>query len=262
MPKYTMVQRKSSAAKKNLIIGFAILLVVGAAYFYMRRGETPEDRVNGNVQSNSQQTNSKSNASNIRGEEPDTSLPAKLQLTVPFTAQAPTANWDELHNEACEEASAIMANAYFNGVTSLPPATVEKQIDALTKWQQDNFGYYLSINTQEVVEMIEANYNLNAEIAEISENTIKKALSENKLVIVPTNGQMLDNPNFKQPGPIYHMFVITGYNAKNFITNDPGTRKGLNYEYSYETIEAATGNWEPGPHAVNLDDKKIIIVSK
>lgn len=254
---------KSSAAKQNLIIAFVVLLVLGGAILYMRRGETPEDRANQNVQSNSQNTNSKSNDnSNVRAEEEDKDFPATLQLKVPFTAQAPTANWDELHNEACEEASAIMANAYFNGVTSLPPATVEKQIDMLTKWQQENFGYYLSINTQEVKEMIEANYDLKAEIVDISENTIKKALSENKLVIVPANGQILGNPNFKQPGPIYHMFVITGYDSKNFITNDPGTRNGLNYKYTYETIEAATGNWEPGPHKVNLDSKKIIIVSK
>ena len=32
-----------------------------------------------------------------------------LNLPIPFTPQAPTGNWDELHNEACEEAGAIMA---------------------------------------------------------------------------------------------------------------------------------------------------------
>ena len=42
-------------------------------------------------------------------------VPSELHLRVPFTPQAPTANWDELHNEACEEASVLMAAAYFNG---------------------------------------------------------------------------------------------------------------------------------------------------
>ncbi len=253
---------KNSAARKNFIIAFVVLLVVGAAYLYMTRGETAEDRLNANSQSNSTPTNTQTNWDTKPTNESTTKIPSELFLSVPFTPQAPTANWDELHNEACEEASVIMANAYFNGIHSLPPAVVEKQIEQLTKWQQDNLGYYLSINTKEVTEMIEANYDLNAEIVDISEDTIKKALSENKLVIVPANGQMLGNPNFKQPGPIYHMFVITGYDSDNFITNDPGTRNGLNYKYSYSTIRDATGNWEPGPHEVNLSDKKIIIVSK
>ncbi len=255
-----IVHPTKSAAKQNLVIAFVVLLALGGAFFYMRRGETPADRANKVTQSNSQQTNSKPNENSINSAKEE--LPTKLQLTVPFTAQAPTANWDELHNEACEEASAIMANAYFNNISSLPPATVEKQIESLTKWQQENLGYHLSISTEEVVEMIKANYDLKVETAEISEDAIKKALSENKLVIVPANGQMLGNPNFKQPGPVYHMFVITGYDSKNFITNDPGTRKGLNYKYTYKTIEAATGNWEPEPHKVDLTSKKIIIVFK
>lgn len=258
-------QAQRSTAKQNLIIALVVLLVLGGAYLYMTRGETAEDRLNANSQSNSTPANSQTPQTNSEAKptnESITKIPSELSLSVPFTPQAPTANWDELHNEACEEASAIMANAYFNGIHSLPPAVVEKQIEQLTKWQQDNLGYYLSINTKEVAEMIEANYNLNAQIVDISEDTIKKALSENKLVIVPANGQMLDNPNFKQPGPIYHMFVITGYDSDNFITNDPGTRKGLNYKYSYSTIRDATGNWEPGPHEVDLSNKKIIIVSK
>src|SRR5687767_2969126 len=44
-------------------------------------------------------------------------IPGTLSLPVPFTPQAPTGNWDTIHNEACEEASAIMANAYFSGMT-------------------------------------------------------------------------------------------------------------------------------------------------
>lgn len=192
----------------------------------------------------------------------NSSLPKTFQLQVPFTSQAPTANWDELHNEACEEASVIMANAYFSGTKSLPAPDVEREISKMTNWQNNNFGYHLSIDTDETVKMIESVYDLNAETVTISENAIKKALSENKVVIIPANGQMLGNPNFRAPGPIYHMFVITGWNEKEFITNDPGTRKGHNYVYTYKTIYDATGNWNHGDHAVDLSDKRMIIVSK
>src|SRR3954467_10835183 len=53
---------------------------------------------------------------NNNGQDPvnttDPALPRTLLLKVPFTPQAPTANWDELHNEACEEASSLMAGLY------------------------------------------------------------------------------------------------------------------------------------------------------
>jgi hypothetical protein len=189
-------------------------------------------------------------------------LPESLQIKVPFTPQAPTANWDELHNEACEEASSIMANAYFSRTFSLPAPDVEKEIAQLTEWQQSKYGYHLSITTDETAEMIKANYGLNAEVVPTSAVAIKEALAANKLVLVPANGQLLDNPHFKQPGPIYHMFVITGFNSNNFITNDPGTKDGENYTYSYSTIESANGTWSHEKKAVDLNQKRIIIISK
>jgi len=53
----------------------------------------------------------------------------------------------------------------------------------------------------------------------------------------------LNNPNFKQPGPIYHMLVIKGYNSWEFITNDPGTRKGNSFKYPYSTLINAVHDW-------------------
>jgi len=49
----------------------------------------------------------------------------------------------------------------------------------------------------------------------------------------------LKNPNFRQPGPLYHMFVIKGYTPKEIITNDVGTRKGDGYKYSYAILDKA-----------------------
>lgn len=191
--------------------------------------------------------------------------PAELRLKVPFTPQAPTANWDELHNEACEEASIIMAWAYFNNITPLSTAQVETEIDKLTNWQQENYGYYLSITTPETARVAEEVYGLSAEVTSFNTDTIKQALAENRLVIIPAQGQLLENPNFKPPGPPYHMLVITGYYNKGdvdyFTTNDPGTRRGENYEYTFETIELATGNYSHTTKQVNTGDKDMIIIS-
>lgn len=189
-------------------------------------------------------------------------LPPSLLIKVPFTPQAPTANWDELHNEACEEASAIMANAYFSQIKSLPPAAVEAEISKLTSWQNENFGYHLSIDNKELVRMIEANYELEAEIVPITETTIKRALADNKLVIWPGNGQIIGNPYYTQPGPIYHMMLITGYNEQGLIANDPGTKRGQDYQYSYQTLYDATGTWYHEREELDLSEKNIIIVSQ
>lgn len=192
-------------------------------------------------------------------------IPNSVALKVPFTPQAPTANWDELHNEACEEASSLMAAAYFDGSTeiNLKPEFVEQEIDKLTEWQTENYGYYLDTTVAETARMIEEVYNLKTElVTNFSEDDIKEALANGKLVILSANGRLLGNPNFKTPGPIHHMLVITGYNKLGFITNDPGTRKGLNYFYDFETLYNSSADWDHAKSTTDTSIKTIIIVSK
>lgn len=254
---------KSGSAKKSILIIILLVSLAIGLFLLFARGDSNELASNTNKASNNNSSTGNINSNTpiiLRG--PDVEIPSSLKLSVPFTPQAPTANWDELHNEACEEASIIMAQAYFNGITSLPPATVEHEINKLTKYQKDTFGYYLSINTSETARMAKDVYGLQTEIVKVSERNIKQALAEGKLVIFPAQGQMLGNPNFTSPGPVYHMFVITGYDGSTFITNDPGTRNGKDYKYSYSTLEAAAGNWSHTDYDMNLSDKRMIIVSK
>ncbi len=188
-----------------------------------------------------------------------------LLLKVPFTAQAPTGNWDTIHNEDCEEASAVMANSYYYGPSDakLETSYVEGQLTRLTDWEQENFGYHLDINSQETVRMIEANFNLHAEvITNVTEKEIKNQLAQNHLILIPVNGQMIGNPNYKQPGPKYHMLLIRGYTSSAIITNDPGTRNGLNYSYSFNTLYNANGNYDHSTESVDLSQKNIIVVWK
>ncbi len=250
---------KSFLKKFLLLIVLALVVSIGV-WKYL--GRTSEPAPLSPTAVTYESPRGSSNNTNSSSENESKSLPSSLLVKVPFTPQAPTANWDELHNEACEEASAIMAHAYFEQIKSLPPEFVEREISKLTDWQNQNYGYHLSINTNEVAKMIREVYELKTEVVPISEQTIKRALADNKLVIYPANGQMLENPFFKQPGPIYHMLVITGYNEKGFITNDPGTKRGQDYQYSYDILRSANGNWDHNAHEVDLSDKRIIIVSQ
>lgn len=246
---------------KKLIVLVILALIAGLGVWkYLHRIPEPKPLLptavtfDAPLSKENENTNSKSQA-----EKP---LSPSLLIKVPFTPQAPTANWDELHNEACEEASVIMAQAYFKQIKNLPPEVVEDEITKLTSWQTENYGYHLSITTDEVAKMIEGVYTLKTEVLPMSETTIKRALADNKLVIWPGNGQLIGNPFYKQPGPIYHMLLITGYNESGLITNDPGTKRGQDYQYTFQTLYNAGGTWNHERHEVDLSTKKIIIVSK
>lgn len=258
-----MLKHPRPHSPQKIILTVVLLLGVVTGIFLLINRQSETDVANEQTISTNTSTDTSTNSADAEADrESSKDLPARLQLKVPFTPQAPTANWDELHNEACEEASLIMAHAYFTGISSLPAASVEHEISQLTDWQKKTFGYYLSISTPEAVRMAEENYDLTAEMTTISEQTIKQALADGKLVVWAGNGQMLDNPYFTAPGPIYHMLIITGYDGDTFITNDPGTRRGENYKYSYDTLYNGAGNWSSSTHAVDLSDKQIIILSQ
>lgn len=192
-------------------------------------------------------------------------IPKTYNLKVPFTPQAPTANWDELHNEACEEASMIMAHAYFSGMTdaTLKPAFVEEEITKLTEWEKENYGYYLDINAEETAHTLEEVYGLKTKVLNgYTEEQLKKELLQNHLVLILAAGRLLGNPNFRAPGPPYHMFVLRGWNTQGFVTNDPGTRKGMNYVYSFQTIYNAGGDWSHEINAVDQGTRAAVVVWK
>lgn len=213
-------------------------------------------------------------------------IPNSFLLPVPFTPQAPSANWDELHNEACEEAAAIMSYAYFGDCplchsglgpestsksrltgqdiqTNLPTNFVESEISKLTNWQDDYFGYHLDTTSAETAKMISEKYKLQTKLIEnFTSNDIKNELTQNHLVIISENGQKLGNPFYKQPGPIHHMLLIKGFTETEFIANDSGTIRGLNYPYSFTTIYQAAADWDHARHTVDENRKIMIAVWK
>ena len=244
-----------------LILALAVIVAVSAIVLIHQRYQTISENISSDE--NTPTISTSSPATKPTPGSPAWAQKSTLLLSVPFTPQAPTGNWDKIHNEDCEEASSIMANAYYNGPhdAKLDPGYVEGQLTKLTDWELQNFGYNLDITSEETVKMIAANYNLQTKILySYTENDIKNELQQNHLVLIPENGQMLGNPNYKQPGPVYHMLVIRGYTSSSIITNDPGTRNGLNYSYSFNTLYNANGDYDHSTSSVDLNKKNIIIV--
>jgi len=187
--------------------------------------------------------------------------PEELNLDVPFTSQAPSANWDYTHEEACEEAAILMAGRYFRGIQISNADDAEKGLQGIISWEKENLGFFESTTAEETVKTIEGIYALKTETVENpTTEQIKSAIAAKKLVLVPTAGRQIGNPFYKSPGPLYHMLLIKGYTKTQFITNDAGTKRGENYPYKFETILNANHDWNGGDVASGR--KVIIFVSK
>jgi Peptidase_C39 like family len=191
---------------------------------------------------------------------PKTDLPQEVNLAVPFTAQAPHANWEDPYREFCEEASVLMAISYLNH-TSIPSAAfADKAMLAMKDFEDKRFGFYKDTNAEETAIILKEHFSYKK--VEVKQNPtaqdIKQALANGRVVIVPVAGRQLHNPYFQQPGPLYHMIVIKGYTANGkFISHDPGTRRGADFLYSEDTIMNAIHDWRTDEN-INLGKKVVI----
>lgn len=193
--------------------------------------------------------------------EPPISIPA---LSVPFTSQAPFARWsDDTFQNGCEEASLVMA-AYWLSGKPLTKEIAEQEIVALSVFERKTRGHAVDTSAADTAALFHDYYE--AELPEarydITVADIRAVLSEGAIVIVPTNGRKLGNPNFKSPGPLTHMLVIIGYDAEQheFIVNDPGTRLGKSYRYDESVLLAAIRDYPTGKHLPIIEERTAMIV--
>lgn len=187
-------------------------------------------------------------------------LPEKFLIDVPFTSQAPYANWDEFHEEACEEASLVML-VYYLRRARIDQEAAEREILGLIRHEIKNYDDHQDSNAEEIVKLARDYYGIDnlKVVYDFGPQDLKREVAKGNPVILPVAGRELGNPNFKQPGPLYHVLVLIGYDRERMITNDPGTRNGRHYEYSLSTLFAAIHDF-PGDKEKILDGRKAMIV--
>lgn len=196
----------------------------------------------------------------------DSPSPPKTFLIdeVPFTSQAPHANWDAVHKETCEEASALMAARYVNGERSgtIAPDDVEAELQRIITWERETFGYFEDTNVEETARILKEFYNLpNISVRhDITLEDIKKEVGGGKLVIVPAAGRQLGNPFYTPPGPLYHMLLVIGYTRDQIITNDPGTKRGLGFRFDNDIFYNAIHDWTGNKDTIETGPKAMIII--
>jgi len=186
----------------------------------------------------------------------------RVELEVPFLCQAPDANWDMPWQEACEEAALIMAIHYVRA-EPLDKKIGNQEILDLVKFQKNKYNGHYDITAKKTAQLLKDYYNFNNYklLYEFDINTIKQELAKGNLVLAPMAGRMLGNRYFRRPGPAYHFLVFIGYddNKGEFITNDPGTKRGQGYRYKYTVAFEAIHDWT-GKKDTIIQGKKVIIV--
>ncbi len=187
---------------------------------------------------------------------------ASFSLKVPFTTQAPTGKWE--NNENCEEASAIMANAYLTDYTAdeLTVSSTQEAINKLVAWEMEHFGHAENTGVDEIAQMIEGVFDLEtSQIKDFTEDDLKNELLQHHVLILPINAELLGIPAYPENSQVYHVIVVRGYTPKGFLVNDPGLSAGKNNLYSFETLRDATSDWDQ-EHGTVIPSKVVLSVRK
>lgn len=241
--------------KKTILLLITILFLIGFGWYWYGLGTEDYGRQtagyskqiinhSGTVTVNNEQS-AVSQDSEVIDEQKKIELPSNFDIEIPFVSQAPFAFWDPLHNEACEEASMIMAAKYFKK-EKLDKEIMENEIQKLIQWEEKN-GYPIDLTAEQVVEILDKYFGLKGEVSnELTAEKIKSEVASHNLIIVPLAGRLVPNPYYRQPGPLYHMLIIRGFDEDEFITNDPGTKRGEAYRYRYGDLLWAVHDWTGG----------------
>lgn len=199
----------------------------------------------------------------VRAATGQSKIPAAVSLPIPFTTQAPSGDW--VGNENCEETSVIMANAYLTGNTAatISPTDATTAINNVVQWENTNIKTNANTGAADTAKMAEGVEGIKAKVINnYTELQLKQALAKKEVVLLPIDATKLNNPNYAQPPPTYHMVVLRGYSGDTFYINDPGLNQGDNNAYSFATLEAAGADWNNATNSMDLNAKPAIVLSK
>lgn len=200
-------------------------------------------------------------------------LPEKVLHAVPFTCQAPNGEWsDPVQADGCEEACVLMLCVFKGVVPSLDSSLVIAEMRGMAAYEELVFGTFVDTGLDDTVELWQWYYhsrinpysfNIDPRLKRVageavSVEAMKRDLAAGNVLLVPVNGQKLNHPYYKPPGPLVHMVLVIGYDDESgaFIINDPGTRHGQAMQFSYEVFLGAMGDYRTGDHANKPDDQR------
>jgi hypothetical protein len=161
-------------------------------------------------------------------------------LEVPFTSQAPEKNWYEPWLNACEEASILMVDSFYEKDDEITVEEAKQEILDIIDEKERVFDMSLDESLETMLGLItELDLGWEAKIVETpSLQELIVEIENKRPVIVPVYAPELGNPYYGDPPPDYHVVVLIGYDSEReiFVVNDPGTQYGDSLEFSYKTL--------------------------
>jgi len=167
----------------------------------------------------------------------------KIFLKIPYFSQAPDGQWVAPWDEACEEASILMIDAYYRGQTQIDKNRGKQTILDMVKWEDTVLKTNTDTDAAQTVRLIRAKASFTATIKRnplIEE--IKKEIAEGRPILFMHNMYKLYDE--RDLGDSYHVSVITGYDdtTGEFLVNDPARPRE---RYRYEILMNALHDFNP-----------------
>lgn len=239
------------------VLGIAVALgFVIWSTLAMDDSEVNSDNVTSTTQNTSSNTTPTTNtATTPTGSNSTTSLPAKVLIAgTSFTSQAPNGGWeDPRQQDGCEEASILIAGSWATGQAIGTKSQALAKILELSKMADSMFGTFHDSSAADSLKLYRSYWKSSKGTVkyDITVDDLKRGLADGNVIIVPSDGRALNNPNFTGGGPERHMLVIIGYDDATgmFTTQDPGTRNGANYRYKYSVLLNSIRDYPTGDHA-------------
>lgn len=244
---------KKSTTRPMVLYGLLAAIALAFLAWNNTKSPTPENQPV--TPAEQQQTGNSTPTSPTDSEEnEDTTLPAKVLISgTSFISQAPFGDWsDPRQQDGCEEASILIAGSWAHNQPIGGNDAGLQKILALSAMAEEMFGTYHDSSAADTLKLYRKYWNSTAGTVkyDIQLDDIKRALAAGNVVIVPANGKAIGNPNFSGGGPDRHMLVIIGYDDATgmFTTQEPGTRRGANYRYTYSVMMNSIRDYVTGDH--------------
>ncbi len=194
-----------------------------------------------------------------------------VKLKVPYTSEIPLGSWVKPWNNACEEASMVMAESYYFGNESMTKAVAVKYMTPIFKIEDKIFGSNADSDTVRTAKLLNDYLSVSATIKNnptIEE--IKDQLRRGKPVISFHYAKDIKNPyhHWRVGGSYFHVMVLVGFddNTNEFLVHDSGDPvTGAYHRYGYNLIMNTLHDFNfknhkaDGPARVLFTDSKVLM---
>lgn len=155
-----------------------------------------------------------------------------------------------------------LAALHYTSDPTFTPQEMEDTIRQLVAWETER-GYQIDVTVAETQTILKDYFDIPARLERrVTADRLRYELAQGNVIIIPAAGRELGNPNFRNPGPIYHMLVIIGYDGDEFITHDVGTRKGREYRYDAEHLVSVIHDWDHDRAEGGMTDEEMAMGEK